>query len=179
MTPNQDVITTLKVRFVQNRTRHPDIDWANVDARLKIQPAKLRSLSEMEITGGEPDVFSQDPVTGEIVFMDFSPETPKARVSTCYDHAALELRKENKPTTSAFEMAARMGVEILTEAEYRDLQKLGEFDRKTSSWIHTPAEIRSLGGALFCERRWNRVFTFHNGASSYFSSRGFRASLRV
>ena len=133
----------------------------------------------MERTGGEPDVIRRDEQTGEILFVDCSPETPPGRINGCYDRAALESRKQNKPASSALEMAAAMGVEILTEAEYRELQTLGEFDRKTSSWILTPAEIRTLGGALFCERRWNHVFTFHNGAQSYFSSRGFRASLRV
>ena len=175
----RELLATLQSRFDRNPRLHPALKWESVQERLERYPEKIPSLTEMERTGGEPDVIGLDKKTGEIVFCDCSPETPQGRVNCCYDRNALESRKANKPASSALDMATAMGVEILTEAGYRELQKLGEFDRKTSSWIHTPAEIRTLGGALFCERRWNHVFTFHNGASSYFSSRGFRALLRV
>ncbi len=176
---HRELLATLQSRFQNNPRRHPGLEWETVAARLERNPEKLRALTEMERTGGEPDVIGRDKQTGEFVFVDCSPETPPGRVNCCYDRAAMESRKQNKPATNSLEMAAEMGVEILSEDEYRELQTLGEFDRKTSSWIRTPEEIRTLGGALFGERRWNRVFTFHNGASSYFSSRGFRASLRV
>jgi hypothetical protein len=155
------------------------MDWEKVQARLETNPEKLRTLSEMEQTGGEPDVVGLDERTGEIVFFDCSAETPKGRTSLCYDRAGLESRKEHKPSGNAIDMAAAMGVEILTEEEYRELQQLGEFDTKTSSWLRTPDETRKLGGALFGDSRYGRVFIYHNGASSYFAARGFRASLRV
>jgi hypothetical protein len=174
-----ELLATLKTRFDRTSHLHPALKWEYVQERLERYPEKIPALTEMERTGGEPDVIGRDKQTGEIIFCDCSPETPQGRLNCCYDRDALESRKANKPASNALDMAAAMGIEILTEADYSELQKLGEFDRKTSSWIHTPAEIRALGGALFCERRWNHVFTFHNGASSYFSSRGFRALLRV
>ena len=158
---------------------HKGLEWAKVQAKLEATPEKLWSLHEMEKTGGEPDVVGFDKKTGEFIFYDCSTESPKGRRSVCYDPAALESRKEHKPKDSAVGMAAAMGIEILTEEQYRDLQKLGEFDLKTSSWISTPAEIRSLGGGLFCDRRYNTVFLYHNGAESYYAARGFRGSLRV
>jgi hypothetical protein len=173
------LLTILKNRFEKNKGRHKGLDWSKVQAKLEDNPEKLWSLDEMELTGGEPDVVGQDKKTGEYIFYDFSAESPKGRRSICYDHEALESRKEHKPKNSAMEMAADMGVEILTEAEYRELQKLGEFDLKTSSWVKTPADIRELGGALYCDRRYGHVFLGHNGAESYYAARGFRGSLKV
>ena len=159
--------------------RHPDLEWRDVLARLAAAPEKLESLAEMERTGGEPDVVWRDAESGEIVFADCSPETPKGRVSVCYDRAGMDSRKEHKPADNAIDMATAMGAELLTEEEYFALQKLGEFDMKTSSWLKTPKEIRKLGGALFGDCRYGRVFIYHNGAQSYFAARGFRCSLRV
>ena len=159
--------------------RHRGIQWSGVQARLQEKPGKLRSLNEMEETGGEPDVVGHDKKTGEYIFCDCSSESPKGRRSVCYDREALESRKEHKPVNSAVEMAAAIGIELLTEEEYRALQKLGTFDTKTSSWVQTPADIRKLGGALFCDRRYDHVFLYHNGAQSYYAARGFRGSLRV
>jgi hypothetical protein len=159
--------------------RHKGLDWAKVQARLEANPQKLRSLNEMETTGGEPDVVGRDKKSGEYIFYDCSAESPKGRRSICYDHEALEARKEHKPKDSAVNMAATMGIELLTEEQYRELQKLGNFDLKTSSWVKTPPEIRKLGGALFCDRRYNQVFLYHNGADSYYAARAFRGSLRV
>ena len=173
------LLQTLKSRFTANQNRHEGIDWAPVEARLRALPGKLWSLHQMEATGGEPDVMLQDDKTGEYVFADFSAETPAGRRNLCYDRAALEARKEYKPANAAMDLAQEMGVTILNEDEYRALQRIGAFDRKTSSWILTPQEIRSLGGALFCDRRYDHVFTYHNGAESYYSVRGFRAMLRV
>jgi len=173
------LLGTLKARFEKNRNRHKGLEWAEVEARLAANPGKLGSLREMEATGGEPDVVGRDEKTGEYVFFDCSVETPKGRVSVCYDRAGWESRKEHRPKDTAMDMAAAMGVELLTEAQYQALQKLGEFDLKTSSWVQTPAEMRNLGGALYCDRRYDRVFVGHNGAQSYYNSRGFRGSLRV
>ena len=173
------LLETLKSRFEKNMSRHQGLEWAKVKAKLEAKPAKLWSIHEMEGTGGEPDVVDQDKKTGEYVFFDCSAQTPSGRVSLCYDDEALEARKEHKPKGSAFGMAAAMGVELLTEEQYFELQKLGEFDTKRSSWIKTPAEIRKLGGALYCDRRYGRVFVGHNGADSYYSGRAFRGSLRV
>ena len=173
------LIQTLKTRFEQHKHRHEDIAWAKVQARLEANTAKLWSLDEMESTGGEPDVVGFDQKTGEYIFYDCAAESPKGRRSICYDHEALEARKEHKPGNSAVEMAKDMGIEILTEEQYRELQQLGNFDTKTSSWIATPAAIRKLGGAIFCDRRYNTVFVYHNGAESYYAARGFRGSLRV
>lgn len=175
----ETLLETLKSRFEKHKHRHKGLDWAKVQAKLDADPGKLWSLQEMERTGGEPDVVGQDKKTGEYLFFDCSAETPKGRRSICYDHEALESRKEHKPKDSARHMAEAMGVEMLTEEEYRDLQKLEEFDAKTSSWVDTPARIRDLGGALFCDRRFDTVFLYHNGAESYYAVRGFRASLRV
>ena len=169
----------MKARFEKNIKRHKGLDWAKVQTRLKARPEELWSLSEMERTGGEPDVVRHDKETGEYVFVDCAPQTPEGRVSLCYDDEALAARKEHKPKGSALGMAAAMGVAILTEEQYFELQTLGEFDTKRSSWIKTPAEIRKLGGALYCDRRYGRVFVGHNGADSYYSGRGFRAALRV
>lgn len=173
-----ELIATLRERFDRNMQRHPGIAWSSVQARLDAHPGKLAALHEMERTGGEPDVVGAG-AAGEIVFCDCSPESPAGRRSLCYDRAALDARKENKPKGSAAGMAAAMGIEMLTEAEYRALQALGEFDRKTSSWISTPAAIRKLGGALFCDRRYDHVFLYHNGAESYYAARGFRGRLIV
>jgi hypothetical protein len=173
------LLSTLQARFEKNRQRHQNLDWAQVQARLAAQPQKLWSLGEMEKTGGEPDVVGHDQQTGEYIFYDCSAESPKGRRSLCYDGAAWEERKENRPENNALDMAAAMGVELLTEEQYRALQKLGEFDLKTSSWITTPAAIRQLGGALFADRRYDVIFVYHNGASSYYAARGFRGSLRV
>jgi len=178
-TQQQELLNTLKARFEKNMNRHKGLDWAKVQAKLEGTPEKLWSLSEMENTGGEPDVVGHDKKAGEYVFYDCSAESPKGRRSVCYDRAALDARKENKPKDSAMDMAAAMGVEILTEEQYRELQQLGEFDTKTSSWITTPSEIRKLGGALYCDRRYNQVFLYHNGADSYYAARGFRAALSV
>ncbi len=175
----EELMLTLKNRFEKNTNRHPDIEWADVLARLEADPQKLWSLNEMEASGGDPDVVGRDEGTGEYIFFDCSPESPKGRRSICYDRQALEERKEHKPATSAMDMAAAMGIEMLGEEEYRRLQTLGEFDLKTSSWVLTPPAIRQLGGALFCDRRYDHVFTCHNGADSYYGSRGFRGSLRV
>lgn len=174
-----ELIGTLKMRFEKNKARHKGIDWAKVQARLEAHPAKLWSLDEMENSGGEPDVIGYDNKTGEFIFYDCSAESPKGRRSICYDHEALESRKEHKPKDSALGMAADMGISILTEEEYRWLQELGEFDLKTSSWVQTPADIRARGGALFCDRRYDTVFLYHNGAESYYAARAFRGSLRV
>lgn len=175
----QELLETLRERFERNMSRHKGVEWPKVESKLKASPEKLWSLNEMERTGGEPDVVACDKKTGEFVFYDCSPESPKERRSLCYDREALDARKENKPKDSAVDMAAAVGVEILTEQEYRELQKLGSFDTKTSSWVKTPPEIRKLGGAIFCDRRYNTVFTYHNGADSYYGARGFRGSLRV
>jgi len=175
----KELISALKTRFDKNRNRHSDIEWEAVKIRLEADAGKLWSLSEMERTGGEPDVVGFDKTTGEYLFYDCSAESPKGRRSVCYDHEALESRKEFKPENSAVEMASAMGIELLTEEQYRNLQQLGNFDTKTSSWIVTPAEIRKLGGALFCDRRYNTVFVYHNGAESYYSVRGFRGCFRV
>jgi hypothetical protein len=175
----QELIARLGVRFEKNRPRHQGLDWSKVKAKLEAAPAKLWSLSEMEKTGGEPDVIGYDKKTGEFIFVDCSAQSPKGRYSLCYDRAALDARKEHKPKGSAVDLASAMGVELLTEEEYRALQTLGEFDTKTSSWIDTPAAIRQLGGALFCDRRYDHVFVYHNGAQSYYNGRGFRARLRV
>lgn len=174
-----ELLTTLKARFENNMQRHKGLDWAKVQARLEAGSGKLEALHEMESTGGEPDVVGHDKKTGEYIFYDCSAESPKGRRSLCYDRAALQSRKEHKPKSSAMELAAAIGIELLTEEEYRELQKLGEFDTKTSSWVKTPAYIRKLGGAIFCDRRYNTVFVYHNGAESYYASRGFRGSLRV
>lgn len=176
---NEELLQSLQTRFTQHMTRHPGLLWSDVEARLLSKPEKLRALLEMEQTGGEPDVFAQDAGTGEMIFFDFAAETPAGRRNLCYDRAALDARKENKPANSVLDLAEQMGVSLLTEDQYRALQTLGEFDRKTSSWVLTPPEIRSLGGALFCDRRYNHVFTYHNGAESYYSARGFRAALKV
>jgi hypothetical protein len=173
------LLNTLKARFEKNKQRHKGLDWTNVQAKLEANQEKLWSLNEMETTGGEPDVVGVDKKTGEYIFYDCSAESPKGRRSVCYDHEALESRKEHKPENSAFEMAADMGIELLTEDQYRELQKLGSFDTKTSSWILTPADIRKLGGAVFMDRRYDTVFLYHNGAESYYAARGFRGSLRV
>ena len=173
------LLTTLKTRFEKNMKRHKGIDWTNVQAKLETKPAKLWTLNAMEETGGEPDVVGFDKKTGDYIFFDCSPESPKERRSLCYDHEALEKRKENKPADSAVNMAADMGVELLTEEQYKELHLLGTFDTKTSSWIYTPAEVRKLGGAMSCEFRFGRVFVYANGAESYFAARGFRGSVRV
>jgi len=181
LTPEQkkEILTVLKSRFDKNMKRHQGLEWENILIKLENKPDKLRSLYEMEKTGGEPDVIGYDEKMGEYIFVDCSPESPKGRRSVCYDRKALEERKNHKPQTSAMDMAMEMGIEILTEEEYRKLQELGEFDLKTSSWIKTPERIRKLGGALFCDRRYDTVFTYHNGADSYYSSRGFRGMLKV
>lgn len=175
----EELFKTLKARFEKNKHRHKGIEWAKVQEKLEASAKKLRSLYEMEETGGEPDVVAYDKKTGEYVFYDCAPETPKGRRNVCYDHEALEARKEHKPENSAVEMAADMGIELLTEEQYRQLQELGNFDTKTSSWVKTPADIRKLDGALFCDRRYGHVFVYHNGAQSYYGVRGFRGSLRV
>ena len=173
------LLHTLKSRFDKHMQRHQGLGWTEVEARLAANSAALRSLAAMEETGGEPDVVKRDDATGRFVFCDCSPETPSGRRSLCFDRAALDARKEHKPRASAMEMAAEMGIEILDEAQYRALQELGEFDRKTSSWIATPPDVRKLGGALFCDRRYGRVFTYHNGAESYYAVRGFRGWIAV
>lgn len=175
----EELLTTLKARFEKNMNRHLGLEWADVQTKLKANPEKLWSLHEMEITGGEPDVVGHDNKTGEYIFYDCSAESPKGRRSICYDREALESRKEHKPKNSAVEMATAMGIELLSEEQYRELQKLGNFDLKTSSWVVTPASIRKLGGAIFCDRRYDTVFVYHNGAESYYAARGFRGSLRV
>ena len=175
----EELLSLLKARFVKNMNRHKGLEWAKVEAKLVADTKKLWSLSEMEATGGEPDVVGQDKKSGEYVFYDCSAESPTGRRSICYDHEALEKRKEHKPANSAVNMADEMGIEILTEEQYRELQKLGSFDTKTSSWVKTPSDIRKLGGALYCDRRYGRVFVGHNGAQSYYAARAFRGSLRV
>jgi len=176
---SQELLAVLKSRFEKNMKRHKGLEWSKVQTRLEANPEKLWSLDDMEATGGEPDVVGYDKKTGEYIFYDCSAESPKDRRSLCYDRRALESRKEHKPKNSAMDMAAEMGIEILTEEQYRELQELGEFDTKTSSWVKTPADIRQLGGAVFCDRRYNTVFLYHNGAESYYAARGFRGSLRV
>jgi hypothetical protein len=175
----EEILRTLQDRFEKNMSRHKGLDWSKVRAKLEADAEKLWSLHEMERSGGEPDVVGYDKKTGEYIFYDCSEESPKGRRSLCYDREALESRKEHKPRTSATDQAAAMGVELLTEEQYRELQKLGDFDAKTSSWVKTPSVVRRLGGALFCDRRFDTVFTYHNGAESYYAARGFRGSLRV
>jgi hypothetical protein len=175
----EELLQALKARFEKNMNRHKSLDWARAQARLEGHAEKLWSLHEMERTGGEPDVVGQDKKTGEYIFFDCSAETPKRRVSVCYDREGLESRKEHRPKTTAVDVATAMGIELLTEEEYLELQKFGDFDTKTSSWVKTPDDIRKLGGALYCDRRYGRVFVGHNGAQSYYAARGFRGSLRV
>jgi len=181
LSPKQrdELLKTLQARFEKNMNRHKGLEWANVQAKLEANAEKLWSISEMERTGGEPDVVGHDKKTGEYIFYDCSAESPNGRRSLCYDGEALDSRKENKPKGSATDMATAMGVELLTEEQYRELQRLGEFDAKTSSWVKTPSAIRKLGGALFCDRRFDTVFVYHNGAESYYAARGFRGWLRV
>jgi hypothetical protein len=180
LSPQQrELVRALQARFEKNTNRHKALEWAKVQAKLEANPQKLRSLQEMERSGGEPDVIGHDNKTGEYVFYDCSAESPPGRRSVCYDREALESRKEHKPKDSAADMAAAMGIELLTEEQYRELQKLGEFDTTTSSWVKTPSAIRKLGGALFCDRRFDTVFLYHNGAESYYAARSFRGSLRV
>jgi Protein of unknown function (DUF4256) len=175
----EELLKTLKARFEKNMERHEGLVWDKVQAKLEANTEKLSSLHEMEMTGGEPDVVGYDEETDEFIFYDCSAESPKGRRSVCYDSEALESRKKHKPENSAIDMAAAMGIELLTEEQYRDLQQLGNFDRKTSSWVKTPSTIRELGGAIFCDRRYNTVFVYHNGADSYYAARGFRGSLKV
>jgi hypothetical protein len=181
LSPEQqkELFRTLKARFEKNINRHEGLEWTKIQAKLEANAEKLWSLSEMEKTGGEPDVVGQDKKTGEYIFYDCAAESPKGRRSICYDREALDSRKENKPKDNAMDMAAAMGVELLTEEQYRELQKLGDFDTKTSSWVKTPPAVRKLGGALFCDRRFDTVFVYHNGAESYYAGRAFRGSLRV
>ena len=176
---SEEILKTLKTRFEKNMNRHKSLAWAEVQAKLEANADKLWSLHEMDRTGGEPDVIGFDKKTGEYIFYDCAAETPKGRRSICYDRDALDSRKENKPKDNAVGMASAMGIELLTEEQYRELQKLGEFDTKTSSWVKTPSPIRKLGGALFCDRRFDTVFLYHNGAESYYAGRGFRGWLRV
>jgi hypothetical protein len=175
----EELLRALKARFEKNVNRHKGLEWAEVQAKLETNTEKLRSLHEMERTGGEPDVVGRDKKTGEYIFYDCSAESPKGRRSFCYDREALQSRKENKPKDNAVDAAAAMGIELLTEEQYRQLQKLGTFDTKTSCWVKTPSDVRKLGGALFCDRRFNTVFVYHNGAESYYAGRAFRGSLRV
>jgi len=175
----EELLRVLKARFEKNRNRHKGLTWAEVEAKLETNAKKLWSLNEMEITGGEPDIVGRDKKTGEYIFYDCSAESPKGRRSLCYDGEALESRKENKPEDNVIDMAAAMGIELLTEEQYRELQTLGNFDTKTSCWVRTASDIRKLGGALFCDRRYDTVFLYHNGAESYYAARGFRGSLRV
>jgi hypothetical protein len=177
--PCEELLGALKARFEKNMNRHKGLEWGKVKARLEANPEKLWSLHEMERTGGEPDLVGRDERTGEYILFDCSPETPNGRTSVCYDREGLDSRKEHKPKNSALDMAAAMGIELLTEAQYREMQRLGNFDTKTSSWVKTPADIRKLGGALFCDRRFGHVFVYHNGAQSYYSGRGFRGWLKV
>lgn len=176
---HEELLKTLKARFEKNLKRHQGLEWSKVQAKLEANPEKLWSLHEMERTGGEPDVVAHDKKTGEYIFYDCSAESPKGRRSLCYDREALDSRKEHKPKSSAVDMAAAIGIELLTEEQYRELQTLGAFDTKTSSWVRTPPAIRKLGGALFCDRRFDTVFLYHNGAESYYAARGFRGSLRI
>ena len=178
-TQREELLRTLHERFEKNLRRHQGLEWAKVKAKLAANPEKLWSLNEMEKTGGEPDVVGQDKHTGEFIFFDCSAQSPEGRTSVCYDREGLESRKEHRPKTSAMDLAAAMGIELLTEAQYRELQKLGEFDTKSSSWVKAPADIRKLGGALFGDRRFGHVFVYHNGTQSYYSGRGFRGALRV
>lgn len=175
----EELLSALKARFEKNMNRHQGLEWATVQAKLEANPEKLWSLREMERTGGEPDVVGHDKKTGEYIFYDCSAESPIGRRSVCYDREGLEARKEHKPENNAIDMAAAMGIELLTEEQYRELQKLGKFDMKTSSWVTTPSDIRELGGALFADRRYGHIFLYHNGASSYYGARAFRGSLRV
>jgi len=175
----EELVRTLKARFDKNMIRHKGLEWAKVEAKLEAGAQKLWSLNAMEETGGEPDVVGHDKKTDEYIFYDCSPESPKGRRSICYDHDALEARKEHKPEDSAINLAMEMGIEILSEEQYRELQQLGHFDLKTSSWVKTPSSIRKLGGAVFCDRRYDTVFLYHNGADSYYAARGFRGLLRV
>ncbi|WP_099354631.1 DUF4256 domain-containing protein [Fredinandcohnia onubensis] len=175
----EELLNTLKERFEKNMNRHSDLEWAKVQAKLEANPSKLWSLHQMEATDGEPDVVGYDKEKDEYIFFDCSAESPKGRRSVCYDREALEARKKHKPENSAMDMATEMGIELLTEEQYRALQELGNFDLKTSSWVQTPAAIRKLGGAIFCDRRYDTVFMYHNGADSYYGARGFRGSLRV
>src|SRR5882672_5046312 len=175
----EELLRALTARFEKNMNRHQGLEWANVEAKLEAKPEKLWSLNEMEITGGEPDVVGFDKKTGEYIFYDCSAESPKGRRSVCYDREALDSRKEHKPQNNAIDMAAAMGIELLTEEQYRELQRLGNFDAKTSSWITTPSDIRKLGGAIFADYRYGNVFVYHNGAESYYAARAFRGSLRV
>lgn len=175
----EELIQTLEARFKKNMSFHPELNWTEILSRLEAKPEKLLPLYEMESSGGEPDVIGYDKATQEYIFCDCSSESPKGRRSLCYDRQALEARKEHKPENSALDMAASMGIELLTEEQYRELQKLGSFDTKTSSWVKTPEDIRKLGGAIFCERRYQTVFVFHNGADSYYAARGFRGSIRI
>jgi hypothetical protein len=181
LSPEQckELLSTLKTRFEKNLSRHKGLEWVKVQAKLGTKPEKLWSLNEMERTGGEPDVVGLDKKTDEYIFYDCSAESPKGRRSVCYDHEAMKSRKEHKPENNAVDMATAMGVELLTEEQYRELQKLGIFDTKTSSWVKTPSDIRKLGGAIFCDRRYDHVFVYHNGAESYYAVRGFRGLLRV
>jgi hypothetical protein len=175
----EELLKTLKVRFEKNMNRHKGLEWPKIQAKLEAHPEKLSALNAMESTGGEPDVVGYDKKTDEYIFYDCSVESPKGRRSLCYDREALESRKDHKPENNAIDMAAAMGIELLTEEQYRDLQELGNFDLKTSSWVKTPANIRKLGGAIFCDYRYETVFVYHNGAESYYAGRGFRGSLRV
>jgi hypothetical protein len=176
---HDELLRELKTRFEKNMNRHKGLEWAKIKTKLESNPEKFRSLNEMEITGGEPDVIGFEKKTGEYIFYDCSQESPKGRRSICYDHEALESRKANKPENSAVGMAAAIGIELLTEEQYRELQKLGNFDMKTSSWVKTPSDIRKLGGAIFADFRYGNVFVYHNGADSYYAARGFRGSLKV
>ncbi|WLR57765.1 DUF4256 domain-containing protein [Mesobacillus subterraneus] len=179
MEQQEELLGRLKARFEKNMSRHEGLDWAEVQTKLENNPEKIWSLNEMEATGGEPDVVGMDGVTGEYIFYDCAAESPKGRRSVCYDREALESRKKHKPENSVMDRAAAMGIELLTEEQYKELQKLGNFDLKTSSWVQTPDNIRKLGGALFCDRRYDTVFVYHNGADSYYGARGFRGSLKV
>jgi hypothetical protein len=176
---HEEILRTLKARFEKNINRHTELEWVKVQAKLETNPEKLWSLNEMERTGGEPDVIGHDKKTDEYIFYDCSAESPKGRRSVCYDREALESRKEHKPKNTAIDMTADMGIDLLSEEQYRELQRLGNFDTKTSSWVKTPANIRKLGGGIFCDRRYDTVFVYHNGAESYYAARGFRGSLRV
>ena len=181
LSPEQrkELLSALKARFEKNKNRHKRLEWAKVQVKLEANAEKLWSLNEMERTGGEPDVVGHDKKTSEYIFFDCSAESPKGRTSVCYDREGLDSRKEHKPKSTAMDLAAAMGIELLTEEEYQELQKLGNFDTKTSSWVKTPADIRKLGGALYCDRRYDRIFVGHNGAQSYYSARAFRGSLRI